>query len=126
MNLRNIFIANAVVAFGFGAILVVAPTVILSMHGITEGAGAKLMGQFFGVELLFVSLLTWLARNAEESTARRGMVIAGAITAVIGVVVAAIGTASGVMNAVGWVPIAVYVFFTVAYGYLWLVKRSSS
>ncbi len=126
MNLRNLFIANAVVTLGFGGIFVVAPTVLLSLHGITEGAGEQLMGRFFGTELLFVCLLTWLVRNAEDSTARRSIVIGQAIAAVIGAIVAIIGTASGVMSAVGAVPIVVYVFFAVAYGYFWLGKRSSS
>jgi NAD/NADP transhydrogenase beta subunit len=126
MRLKYLLVFNAVVCFVYGITFVLSPAVVLSLHGITQDPSAKLTGQFYGVELIAIGLLTWLARNAGDSEARRAIILALLISTVIGVVIAVLGTVSGVMNAFGWSGAAIYAVLALGYGYFQFAKSGDS
>ena len=126
MTLRNLFILNAVIALVYGISSVLVPATVLSLHGMTQGPSERLAGQLFGVALIPLGLLTWFARNAEDSEARRAIVLAQFISCAIGVIVAVLGTLSGVMNALGWLGVVLYLLLALGYGYFQFVKPTAS
>jgi len=126
MRLKYLLVLNAVVCFVYGISLVLSPATVLSLHDIAQDPSAKLMGQFYGAELIAIGLLTWLARNAGDSEARRAIILALLISDVIGVVIAVLGTVSGVMNALGWLGAAIYAVLVLGYGYFQFAKPSDS
>jgi hypothetical protein len=126
MTLRNLFIFNVVIALVYGISLVVVPATVLSLHGMTQGPSERLAGQFFGVALISLGLLTGFARNAEDSEARRAIVLAQFISSAIGVIVTVLGTLSGAMNALGWLGVVLYLLLTLGYGYFQFIKPSAS
>jgi len=126
MKLSNLFIVNAVIALGYGISLVLVPATVLSLHGMTQGPSERLAGQFFGAALIALGLLTWFARNAADSEARRAIVLAQSISTAIGVIVGVLGTLSGVMNAVGWLGVGLYLLLALGYGYFQFLKPSAS
>ena len=67
----------------------------------------------------------WFARDAGESKARRGIVIALFVGDVLGFIVALLGQLSGVLNALGWSTVALYLLFALGYGYFQFVKPSA-
>jgi hypothetical protein len=83
-----------------------------------------LMARYFGVELIAVGLLCWFARNVTDALARRAIILAVLISDVIGVIVSVQGTLSGVMSAVGWSAVGLYLLFALGFGYM-LMKQSS-
>jgi len=123
MKLRTVFIANTIVAliYALGAFLV--PERILEMHGLGTDADTILMGQFFAVELLGVGLVTWFARNSEESSARGGIVLGLMLHDVVGAVVAVLATLDGTMDStMGWLAVALYVLLGLGYASVYFKK----
>ena len=126
MKLSNLFIVNAIIALVYGISFVLAPTIVLSLYGMTQGTSEALAGQYFGVALIAIGLLTWFARSVTDSDAQRAIILALLISDVIGVIVSLLGTFSGVMNALGWSAVGIYLFLTLGYGYFQFMKPGAS
>ena len=148
MKLKTLLVFNAIVALVYGIGLVLAPKIVLALHGIIPSsagavltaatdavlaalalqliAGAMLAGQFFGATLIGIGLLVWFARNVADAGAQRAIVLAQLIATVIGVIVAVLGTLSGVMNALGWLAAGIYLVLALGYGYFQFAKPRAS
>ena len=124
MKLKTLLVINAVVSFVYGIGFVLVPALVLSTYGMTQGPAEMLAGRYFGVELIAVGLLCWLARDVTDALARRAIILAVMISDAIGVIVSVQGTLSGVMSAVGWSAAGIYLFFTLGFAYM-LMKESS-
>ena len=125
MTLATLLSINAIVALAYALGLLLVPATLLTVYGITSGPGERLMAQFFGVALLAVGLLTWLARNVADPIARRAFVLALLISQAVGLVVALLGTLSGVMNVAGWSAVAIYLLLGLGYAYFQFTKSTS-
>ena len=126
MKLSNLLVVNAIVALVYGISFVLAPATVLSLHGMTQGTSEALAGQYFGLSLIAIGLLTWFARNVTDSDAQRAIILALLISDVIGVIVSVLGTVSGVMNAVGWSAVGIYLLLALGYAYFQFMKPSAS
>ncbi len=124
MKFSNLLLVNAVVSLVYGVGLVLLPATLLSMYGVTPGPAVNLASQLFGVELLHVGLICWFARNVSDGPAQRAIIVASLIGQVFGLIVALMGTLSGVFNAVGWSAVAIYVLLGLGYAYLQFMKPS--
>ena len=124
MKFGNLLLVNAVVALVYGIGLVLLPATLLAMYGVTPGPAVNLASQLFGVELLHVGLICWFARNVSDGTAQRALIVASLIGQVIGLIVALMGTLSGVFNVVGWSAVAIYLLLGLGYAYLQFMKPS--
>lgn len=126
MKLSNLLVINAIVALVYGISFVLAPATVLSLYGVTQGPGEKLAGQFFGVALIGIGLLTWFARNIADPDTQRAISLALLVSDIIGVIVAVLGTVSGVMSAVGWSAVIIYLLLALGFAYFQFVKPSAS
>jgi hypothetical protein len=81
------------------------------------------MGRLYGAALIGIVMLTWYARDANESKARRALILDMFVYDAIGLIVAINAIITGVLNLMGWGIVVVYLFFTVGYGYFWYVKK---
>ena len=95
MTLRRLFVANAVIAAGYGVALLLAADPILDIYGITPNPEGVYMARWFGVGLLAIGLTTWLARDAAESAGGLAIARALSVSYGIGVVLALWGTLGG-------------------------------
>jgi len=75
------------------------------------------VAQLFGAALLAFAVLTWTAREAPDSDARRAILLAMFVGDCIGCVVALIGQFRGVMNALGWSTVVIYLLLAIGFGY---------
>jgi len=126
MNLKTLLVFNAIVALVYGVGFVLVPATVLTLYGATVSPSANLVGQLFGVTLIGIGLICWLARNVTDPGAQRAIVLAQLIATVIGVIVAVMGTISGVMNAVGWSAVVIYLLLALGYAYFQFAKPSAS
>jgi hypothetical protein len=106
MTGQRLFTLNGVIAGGYGIALLVATDPILELYGITPNPEGVYMARWFGLELLAIGLVTWLARDAAASAAGRAIARALAVTYAIGVALALWGTLAGPFNALGWIAVA--------------------
>jgi len=65
-------------------------------------------------------MLTWLARETRDATARRAILVGLLVYDGIGFVVTSLAVVSRLLNPLGWGIAAVYLFFTVVPAYLLL------
>jgi hypothetical protein len=126
MKFSNLLVVNAIVALVYGIGLVLLPSIVLSIYGITPGSAVNLASQLFGVGLIHIGLICWFARNVSDNLAQRAIIIASLIGQLIGLVVSLMGTLSGVFNAVGWTAVAIYLILALGYAYLQFMKSSHS
>ena len=126
MKLKYWMTAKAIVEVIFGISWVLLPVTLGSLLGMTLNPGGALMAQLFGAAFIFSSIVLWLARNLTESdVAARAIIIAVVVSNTIGFIVTLIASLSGVWNALGWLPVALYLVFGLAFAYFLFFKRTS-
>ena len=120
MKFKTLMIIKAVVCLGFGPLLLFFPGQLLNLLGTSFGPGAALTAREYGATLFGNLFLTWIARNADASIARRAIIWDLFIYDAIALVVTLIIQLSGGLNILGWGIVFVYLFFTVGFGYFLL------
>jgi hypothetical protein len=78
------------------------------------------MARWFGVGLLAIGLITWLARDAASSAGGLAIARALSISYGIGVVLALWGTLDGPFNALGWIAVTLNLLLGAGFAYLQL------
>ncbi len=126
MNIRVLMIVNAIVAGLFGIGFVLVPGQVLSQYGITTDAAFELVGQLLGAAFIGFAVLTWAARNTTDSEARRAIILALFIGDAIGFIVALIAQLGGVVNALGWSTVVIYLLLAFGWGYFRFIKPAEA
>jgi hypothetical protein len=123
MKFKTLMVIKAVVCLGFGPLLLLIPDPLLTILGSSFGPGAAITAREYGAALLGNALLTWFARNAEESVARWAIVLDLCVYDAIAFVAILLIQISGGMNLLGWGIVGIYLFFAVGFGYFLLPQR---
>ncbi len=126
MTLSALMIVNAFIAVVFGLGFVFAPGQVTSFYSAEVGATLDFVAQLFGAALLAFAVLTWVARNAPDSEARRAILLALFVGDGVGFVIALIAQLGGVVNALGWSTVAIYLLLAIGFGYFRFVARPES
>lgn len=117
MTLKNVMISKAVICLGFGLPMLLVPATLMSLYGLNLDANGIVMARLYGGALFGNLLLSWFARNDQGSIAMRAAVLYLCIYDGINFIVTLVATLTGVMNMFGWSAVAIYLFFTVGFGY---------
>lgn len=125
MKFKTLMIVKAIVCLGFGPLLLFVPGQLLNILGTSFGPGAALTAREYGAALLGNLFLTWIARKAEDSIARRAIIWHLFIYDAIALIATLIIQLSGGLNVLGWGIVAVYLFFTIGFGYFLLPQNIS-
>ena len=89
MKLSTLMVISTVVTAVFGIAFVLLPEQIFALYGAVEpNPSLNYTGQLFGVSLVTIAILSWLARNVEASAARNAIVLAFLIGDGIGFIAA--------------------------------------
>lgn len=121
MSFKNLMVIKAIVCLAFGILLLAIPDMLISIFGATLGGGGMFTAREYGSSLFGNLFLCWFARNAEESDARRAIILALFVYDLIAFIMTAITVISEILNPLGWLIAFVYLFFTLGFGYF-LVK----
>lgn len=120
---RVLFIANAIVSLSFGVGSVLAPNLLLSLFGARPEPAGALMMQYGGAWLVGLGLLTWLTRDAAGSETGRHIARSLLAAYFVALLVALRGQLAGVLNLLGWLPVAMQAFFVAGFSYWLLAGR---
>jgi len=126
MKLRTLMLVNAIVALIFGVAFVVAPGQTMALYLISADAPLRLTGQLLGGSLVSFAVLTWLARNAGDSEARRAILLSLFVGDAVGFVVSLIGQLGGVLNSLGWLNVAIYLVLALGFAYFAFMKPTDA
>lgn len=126
MTFKTLMTIKALVCLGFAPVLLFFPAWILDLVGATYGTGAALTAREYGAALVGNLLLTWLARNAEAGKARRAIIWDLFIYDAIALVATLVLLLQGVLGPLAWGIVAVYLIFTLGFGYFALAKTATT
>jgi hypothetical protein len=123
MKLSTMMIINALVAAVFGVAFVLVPSQTISLYGVEEASEILiLISRLMGAAFIGFAVLTWLARNASDSDARRAIVLALIVSDGIGFIAALIAQLADVVNSLGWSTVAIYLLLALGFGYFQFAK----
>ena len=129
MTFKLVCIINSVLAFGFGIAFVVAAEPTLAMYA-TEGGpgltpGGLVTANLLGAAFIGFGVVSFQARDAADSVARRAIALGFVVGNVIAAVMTILGITSGATNALGWSTVAIYALLAAGFGITGLAKSSA-
>ena len=117
MTIKTYFAIFAVLSVLFGIGFVLAPGAVLSNYGIENSPVVALMSRLFGGTLLAMAVILWSAREFQDETALRAVLVGTGIADAVNCVVAVVATSSGTINALGWTTVLIYLCGAIGAGY---------
>lgn len=123
MKLKTLLIIKAIVCLCLGIPILIIPDFIYSLFGVSLTAGGVFAAREYGASMMGNLMLTWFARNSQESDARSAIVLALFVYDAIGFVVALMVTIAGIMNPLGWMIVALYLLLAIGFGYFLIPKK---
>jgi hypothetical protein len=123
MKFQTLMIIKAIVCLCLGVPILLATVFTYSLFGASLNSGGVFAAREYGASLIGNLLLTWFARNAVESEARRAITLALCVYDAIGFVVTLIAQLTGVLGVLGWFAVVIYLFFTLGFGYFLLPQK---
>ena len=125
MKLKYWMVAKAIVVAIFGIGFVLIPELLGSIYGMTLDAAGALMARLFGGAFILEAIVLYWARNTDrDDVACRGIMIGVVVSNAIGFIVCLLATLAGTWNALGWLSVALYLVFGLAFAYFLFFKKS--
>ena len=124
MKLKTLLIINAVFMLWPGIKDLLKPEMQFSLFGIEQSPSGLFIGRCFGMSLIAIGLLSWFARNVEDTEAQQAIILAFLISDIIGVILCIFGTLNGLMSSFGWVAVGKYLFLSLGFAYFYFKNRN--
>lgn len=120
----SVFLAiKTIISLVFGIAMAVIPTQMMPIYDVTLDPAGVYMTRLLGAMLIGIGLICWMNRNAGFS-ALRGTLLALFVGDTIGFLVTLWGQLDGVVNALGWVNVIIYLLLALGMGYYSFVKQN--
>jgi hypothetical protein len=126
MKLKTLFIASTILGVVLGLGFFFAPAAVMSSFGVTAGETHQHTARNFGSAVIGLAVISWWARNAGDSNARRAIVI-GLFTYFVFSSISIISfQLEGKVNHSGWLFAGLNVLFLLGFGFHLIAKKSSN
>ena len=123
MKFQTLMIIKAVVCLVLGVPILLVPVFLYSLFGASLNPAGVFAAREYGASLIGNLMLTWFARNAVESEARRAIALALCVYDAIGFVVTLVAQFTGVLGPLGWFAALIYLFFAIGFGYFLMPRK---
>ena len=123
MKFQTLMIIKAIVCLSLGVPILLVPVFLYSLFGASLNSGGIFAAREYGASLIGNLMITWFARNAVQSETRRAVILGLCVYDAIGFVITLIAQLSGALGPLGWFAAAIYLFFTVGFGYFLLPNQ---
>ena len=117
MKFKTLMVIKAIVCLGFGILLLAVPDKLISLFGAVLSDGGMFTAREYGAAMFGIMFLCWFAKSASESEIKRAIILALFVYNLLGLIVTTLTIMAGVLNALGWLIVFVYLFFTLGFGY---------
>ena len=117
MRIKHLMIVKAIVCLGFGLPMLLVPLQLMAVYGLELDLNGVVLARLYGGALLGNTLLTWFTRNDTGSKSLHAAVLYLFVYDGINFLVTLLATLSGIMSIMGWSAVAMYLFFTLGFGY---------
>lgn len=123
MKLKTLMIINTAVALVFGIAFVLIPWQVFKLYGPGSTEILNYMGQLLGAAFIGFGLISWNARNAEQSEALNAIVFSFFVADSIAFIIALIGQLNNVVNVFGWTTVLIYLLLALGFGFFYFTKK---
>ncbi len=123
MKLKTLLIIKAAVCLFLGIPILVYPNFIYSIFGATLTAGGVFAAREYGASMMGNLMLTWFARNSQESEARYVIILALFVYDAFGFIVTLLAIITGALNPLAWFVVALYLLLALGFGYFLLPQK---
>ena len=125
MKIKSMMSIKAIVVIFFGLGFLFITQTIMSLYGMNVNSGGIAVARLLGQMYILIALVLLLCRNTTEATTKKAFAISVTIGDAIGTIVSLLAVLSGAMNAFGWSAVAIYLIFTIGFGYF-IIKPESA
>ena len=126
MKLRTLMVIKSIITVVFGIGFVVVPVRVMSYYGVTLDPAGAYMTRLFGAAFIVIGLLLWYGRKDAGSPALKAIVLGVFIGDIVGFVLALQAQLLGIVNALGWLTVAIYFFLVLGFGYFLFKKQRAT
>jgi hypothetical protein len=123
MKLKTLMIIKAIVCLCLGIPILIIPNFIYSIFGASLTVGGVFAAREYGASMMGNLMLTWFARNSQESEARWAIILALFVYDAFGFFVTLLAIISGALNPLAWMIVVLYLFLALGFGYFLIPKR---
>jgi hypothetical protein len=123
MTVKPFLVITAVLGLLFGLGFVLLPAPVLSTFGITADQALQHMARNFGSALLAIGAMSWAARNAADSVAKRAIILALFIYFTLGSISILLFQLTGIPNNSAWFNFAFHLPLALVFGYFVFFSR---
>lgn len=123
MKLKHLMIIKAIVCITLGIPILGIPVFFYSIFGLALTPAGTFTAREYGASLIGNFLLTWFARDVQDSESRRAILLGMTFYNAIGFIATLVAVLTGVANFLTWGPVVLYLFFAVGFGYFLLTAR---
>ncbi len=117
-TLPRLMAFSAVVAVPYGLLTLLIPELWLPlMTGLRPSGEGLLLARMYGTQLVGFGTVSWLARGAPDSPAKRAMIRGFVVVDGLSLLVALYAVVTGAVGAAGWIDVVGFAFFASAFGY---------
>lgn len=124
MSYKFLFVLNALVSVLLGLGFLAVPDIALPFLGVTEQyASTVWAARFFGSALFALGLVLWFAKDSDAQV-QKGMGWALFVSTLVGLIltIAASFASNAILRQNTWIPVVIYVFFALGYGFMLFLK----
>jgi len=125
MKIKSMMSIKAIVVIFFGLGFLFMTQTIMALYGMNVNSGGIAVSRLLGQMYILIALVLWLCRNTIEATTKKAFAISVTIGDAIGTIASLLAVLSGAMNALGWSAVAIYLIFTIGFGYFLLKPESA-
>jgi len=125
MKLKSFFVISAALGLVLGLGFFFAPAMVMSTFGVSAGEAHQHTARNFGSAVIGLAVISWVARNAKDSIARRAIILGLFTYFIFGSISIISFQLQGNANFYGWFIIVLHIFLALAFGYHLLVNRSA-
>jgi hypothetical protein len=118
MKLSTWLTINAVVAFLFGLAFLILPDTTLSLYGVQLTPPGVMVSRLLGAAFLGFGIITWMLRNSSGPEVR-AVVLALALSELLGFVVSLYYQLKGISNPLGWSTVVIYLLLGAGFAYFY-------
>ncbi len=121
MKLRTMLIITAVLSLVYGVSYQVSAAGVLTLYGLAADPAAVFTARLFGAALIGMAVWAWLLRDTQDASTQQALVASMLAYSVVALASTLHGTVTGVMNAVGWTGVAIFLFLALGFSYCQVV-----
>jgi hypothetical protein len=125
MKLDSFLMLATIVAAVFGLAFLVAPAQLVAFYGVTLTPASEVIGRIAGSTILAFAIVFWAARNANGAEVLKAVMVAALVGNGLDFLILLHATATGLLNALGWIQVLINGLLAAGFGYFAFGKGKS-